>query len=154
MVKLVYCVRKRDDVSDDEFHRYWLEQHGPFVCSFAEAIAAVRYVQSHTILPEANARLQAGRGLAAPYEGTTEVWWNSLEDLAAALQTTAGIEADQGPCHECWSRVRLSRLRATRLPGNAGSFTPDREGLVAAVSVFSGGNEMTAGVEGVVGRRV
>ena len=31
---------------------------------------------------------------------------------------------------------------------------PDCEGLVTAVSVFSGGDEMTAGVEGVVGRRV
>lgn len=93
MIKLVYCVRKRDDVSADEFYRYWLDEHGPLVRSFAKAIAALRYVQSHTVSPETNAELQASRGLAPPYEGITEVWWNSPEDMAAALGTKAGIEA-------------------------------------------------------------
>ena len=55
MIKLVYCLRKRDDIDNDRFYQYWLKEHGPLVKSVAEAIGASRYVQSHTTLPEINA---------------------------------------------------------------------------------------------------
>ena len=54
MIKLVYCLTKRDDIDPDSFYRYWLEEHGPLVKSVAEAIGASRSVLSHTILPELN----------------------------------------------------------------------------------------------------
>ncbi len=38
MVKLVYCVRKRSDLSDEEFHDYWLNQHGPLVARLAPGL--------------------------------------------------------------------------------------------------------------------
>ena len=95
MVKLVYCVRKRDDVEDAEFYRYWLEEHGPLVRSFADAMRAIRYVQSHTVAPEINEQLEEGRGLAPAYDGITEVWWESAEEMASALETEAGIEAGE-----------------------------------------------------------
>ena len=44
MIKLVYCLRKRDDIDNDRFCQYWLEEHGPLVRSVAEAIGASRYV--------------------------------------------------------------------------------------------------------------
>jgi uncharacterized protein (TIGR02118 family) len=93
MIKLVYCIRRREDVSAEEFHRYWLEEHGPLVSSVAAAIGAARYVQSHTAEPELNALLQASRGAEEPYDGITEVWWESLADLRAALETPEGQEA-------------------------------------------------------------
>jgi uncharacterized protein (TIGR02118 family) len=93
VIKLVYCVRKRDDVSDDRFHQYWLEQHGPLVRSFAEAIHARRYVQSHTIAPEVNAAIARSRGLAAPFEGVTEVWWDNLATYRAGFETPEGRQA-------------------------------------------------------------
>ena len=94
MIKMVYCITRRDDVSAEEFYRYWLEQHGPLVKSVADDLNAIRYVQSHTILPDINDMLLASReGLQAPYDGITEVWWNSQEELEAALRTPAGQEA-------------------------------------------------------------
>ena len=48
MVKLVYCVRKRDDVSTEEFSRYWLDQHGPLVRSVRDRFPMARYVQRRT----------------------------------------------------------------------------------------------------------
>jgi hypothetical protein len=74
MVKLVYCILRREDVPEDEFHRYWLDEHGPLVRSVADAIGAVRYVQSHAVSPELNAFLRQSRGSAEPYDGITEVW--------------------------------------------------------------------------------
>ena len=95
MVKLVYCIRRREDVPEDEFHRYWLDEHGPLVRSVADAIGAVRYVQSHTVSPELNAFLRQSRGSAEPYDGITEVWWESLEAVQAGMGAPEGLEAQQ-----------------------------------------------------------
>jgi len=96
MLKFVYCVRKRPELSQEEFRKYWLEKHGPLVRSFAVALRAKRYVQSHTLdNPLLNAAAQQPRGTKAPYDGITEVWWDSAEDLAASLQTPEGQRANQ-----------------------------------------------------------
>lgn len=93
MVKLVYCLRKRADVPAEEFYRYWHRRHGPLVRSFAEALRARRYVQSHTLDTELNQQLTEGRGMAPPYDGITEVWWDSLDELKAGLGSESGVEA-------------------------------------------------------------
>ncbi len=93
MLKLVYCVRKRADVSDQEFYRYWRDEHGPLVRSFQEAMHADRYVQSHTVDVETNELLRASRGSGPPYEGITEVWWSSREEFEAGLATQQGSAA-------------------------------------------------------------
>jgi uncharacterized protein (TIGR02118 family) len=93
MIKLVYCLKKRDDVDRDSFYRYWLEVHGPLVKSVAEAIGASRYVQSHTILPEVNETMMASRGLQAPYDGVTEVWWKTMSALEHGMSSPGGVAA-------------------------------------------------------------
>jgi len=93
MIKLVYCLRKRADVPAAEFHRYWLEQHGPLVRGFAAAIKARKYNQSHTILPAMNEAFAASRDLAPAYDGITEVWWDDEAALAAGMASEEGKEA-------------------------------------------------------------
>ena len=93
MIKLVYCLRRRADISLEEFYRYWLNTHGPKVKSKAEALRAVRYIQSHTCAPELNQIFVASRGLAQAYDGITEVWWDSVEEVKAAMATAVGAEA-------------------------------------------------------------
>jgi len=100
MIKLVYIVRKRDDVSDKEFHEYWLHKHGPLVTSVAKAIRARKYVQSHTILPEAAASLSQSRNMAEIFEGITEVWWDSVEDLTAGTSSLEGQDAGRLLLHD------------------------------------------------------
>ncbi|HKV56483.1 MAG TPA: EthD domain-containing protein [Candidatus Binataceae bacterium] len=93
MVKLVYILRRRDDITPEKFHDYWLNNHGPLVRSFVKAIRARKYIQSHTIAPELGAEIAATRGMGAGYDGITEVWWDSLEDLSAGFSTPEGREA-------------------------------------------------------------
>lgn len=93
MIKLVYCIARRADVSAEEFYRYWLKEHGPKVKAVATAIGASKYVQSHTVLPEANATLKASRGLADAYDGITEVWFDDDDAFARAMTTPAGQAA-------------------------------------------------------------
>ncbi len=93
MIKLVYVIRKRADISDAEFHDYWLHKHGPLVASVAKAIGACKYVQSHTVLAEAGASVSASRKMAPQYEGITEVWWNSIEEMRSGSSTPEGQAA-------------------------------------------------------------
>lgn len=93
MLKLVYVIRRREDVPEEEFHRYWREEHGPLVRRHAAAMRARRYVQSHTAEPALNAMLRGSRGAAPAFDGITEVWWDSREALEAGLATPEGREA-------------------------------------------------------------
>ena len=93
MIKLVYCIRKRADLPVEDFRKYWLEQHGPRVRIVAAQINATKYVQSHTVEPGLNDIFQQSRGLAEPYDGITEVWWEDVADLHAAMATPEGRAA-------------------------------------------------------------
>jgi uncharacterized protein (TIGR02118 family) len=93
VIKLVYVIRVREDVTVAEAQRYWLERHAPKVRSVAEAIGARRYVQSHTVDTPLNQALIESRGMTKFFEGITEVWWDSVDDLAAAISTPEGQQA-------------------------------------------------------------
>ena len=93
MIKLTYCIMRKQGMDADEFRRTWLEDHAPLVKRYADAINAVRYVQSHTVHDQANAGFKAWRGLSDPYDGVTEIWWNSMDEFEAANKTDAGAAA-------------------------------------------------------------
>jgi hypothetical protein len=93
MIKLVYCIRRRPDVSAEDFHRYWLKEHGPKVRSVATTIGAARYVQSHTALPAMNATFRQSRGLAEGYDGITEIWFPDEAAMTQSLGTPEGLAA-------------------------------------------------------------
>src|SRR5258706_16370577 len=84
MVKLVFCRRRRPDLTLEQFQKRWLEVHGPLVRRIREQLPQMkRYVQSHT-LPEASEGVRASRGAKQPYDGITEVWFDSLAALGAS----------------------------------------------------------------------
>jgi uncharacterized protein (TIGR02118 family) len=93
MIKLTFCLRRREGMTREEFHDYWLNTHGPLVRERAEAIGAVRYLQVHTGHEELNKALQAGRGGPEPFDGTAELWFESGEALQAKLATDEGRRA-------------------------------------------------------------
>ncbi len=95
MIKLVYCLRKRADLSTEQFRRYWLEQHAPLVHRCAQAICARKYVQSHTIAPELNELFRQSRDLAPAYDGITEIWWDDTDALKAGMSTEEGQAAQR-----------------------------------------------------------
>ena len=95
ITKLVFCVRKRDDLSVEEFRDYWLHRHGPLVRSLWEAgtfPGMLRYVQSHTIHEADGGR--SARGTKEPYDGITEVWMDT--ELGATDDTTRAASAAGG----------------------------------------------------------
>jgi uncharacterized protein (TIGR02118 family) len=95
MIKLVFVIRRREDLSREEFHRYWLEEHGPLARRLLKPLGARRYVQTHTLGADLNAALAASRGTSAAYDGLAEVWWDSLDALLAVFDTTEGQRANE-----------------------------------------------------------
>lgn len=93
MIKLSFCLRRKPDLTREEFQRYWLETHGPLVRKHAPALRIRRYVQLHSADDELNAALRASRGGPEPYDGVAELWWDEREDLTAALQSPEGQAA-------------------------------------------------------------
>ncbi|MFN9926413.1 MAG: EthD domain-containing protein [Phenylobacterium sp.] len=93
MIKLVYVIARRPEMSHAAFADYWLNRHGPLVAKHAGALRAMKYVQSHLFDHPANEGMRAVRGMRALCDGVTEVWWDSLEDFQAAYATEAGATA-------------------------------------------------------------
>ena len=77
MVKLVYCITKKRDLTDEEFFRYWRDVHGPI----GRRIPRLRkLVQSRRItIP--------GDKFQPDYDGIAELWFDTIEDLLAARQS-------------------------------------------------------------------
>lgn len=73
MIKLVYCITGRPDLSLAEFSRYWHDVHGPI----GRRIPGLRrLVQSHPLVVEPGQRMD--------FDGMAELWFDDLASLRAA----------------------------------------------------------------------
>lgn len=93
MLKLVFVIRRREELSPGEFHRYWLEEHGPLAGGLLESLGARRYVQAHAAAPELNVALAGTRGTAEAFDGLAEIWWDSPDAFLAASTSEEGLRA-------------------------------------------------------------
>ncbi|MBW2268704.1 MAG: EthD domain-containing protein [Deltaproteobacteria bacterium] len=84
MVKLVFCCRRKEGMTREEFQTRWLDVHGPLVRKLREHLPTMkRYVQSHTLGDAVNGPLRESRGTQEAYDGITEVWFDSIADMGA-----------------------------------------------------------------------
>ena len=93
MIKITFCLKRKPGLSLEEFHDYWLNQHGPLVRSHQKALRMVRYVQVHAIETKLSAGMQGARNAPEGFDGVAELWWESLEDLEASTSDPAAREA-------------------------------------------------------------
>ena len=90
MIKLFFVLRRRPDVTPEQFHDYWKNTHGPLV---AQVPGLVRYVQHHTTSiprPEYSSD-------DPPIDGVVETWWESMEAAERANRSPefAAVMADE-----------------------------------------------------------
>lgn len=79
MTKVIYCLRRREGLSREQFQSYWLDHHGSLVKRLAAATGMVRYVQNHTVASRLGDSLTEARGAAEPYDGVMEGWWDNAQ---------------------------------------------------------------------------
>lgn len=98
MIRITFCLTKRDELSLEAFQDYWLNKHAPLVKSVADDLRIKKYVQLHTREWAENDGARASRAGSlqvspAIYDGVAELWWDSLEELRAAVSTDEGQRA-------------------------------------------------------------
>ena len=94
MITIAFSLRRRADVDEAEFHRYWRDEHGPLVVRHQHALGIVRYVQLHSLDPAMSAALRASRDCEPTrYDGVALVSFASLERLIAATSSPEGQAA-------------------------------------------------------------
>jgi EthD domain len=102
MIDVILCMRRREDISEEEFHRYWREEHAKLVASHANLLGMASYVQYHTITTGLESIVQEARGCPSEvYDGIALIGFESLEDMAAkgaqpeALSAAEEMAADE-----------------------------------------------------------
>jgi uncharacterized protein (TIGR02118 family) len=80
MIKLSVFLTRRADLTHEEFSRYWLNVHAPFLEKLPEVQQYVRrYVQQ-----DATASLPQGLPIAS-FDGVAELWFDDLDGIIAAM---------------------------------------------------------------------
>jgi len=74
MIKLVYCISKRSEFTDEQFFYYWKNVHGPI----GARIPGLRKLVQSRALPQ-------GNDIRKPdFDGMAELWFDDIESLLAA----------------------------------------------------------------------
>ena len=85
MIKMMFCLRRLERLTLEEFQDYWLNVHAPIVREVAPILRIRKYVQSHRFHERGIAAAIEARGNAVPpYDGIAELYWDSVEDIVAA----------------------------------------------------------------------
>lgn len=109
MIKMTFALVRRPEFSRESFQAYWFDHHAPLVASVREALRIRRYVQLHSLPAELSESLRKSRGGPEGYDGVAQLWWDSLEDLAANASDPAAIEAGRKLLEDERRFVDLSR---------------------------------------------
>lgn len=82
MIRFINCVRRRDDISIEEFRRYW---NSPEFEYFFEQLFLIvqprRFAKNLSLQVSANEQIRQERGSGEPFDGTLEYWWNNAAEL-------------------------------------------------------------------------
>ena len=81
-IKMVVLVRRRPDLTRDQFAAYWLGTHAPMAAG--QGMLGYRVNVAEDPQPE---------GATAPWDGTAEIIWRSVEHMAEAMASEVGVLA-------------------------------------------------------------
>jgi len=75
-------LKRQPHLSREEFLAYWRNEHASLSREVADVMRIRRYVQLHPIEHPMGPVLAESRGSkVADWDGITEVWWDSFDDL-------------------------------------------------------------------------
>ena len=78
MIRFVHCVKRRPDISVEDFRRYWSSQKfTDMLTELGTITGAVRVRKNLTLLIDMNLELMRQRGSDEPYDGILEAWWDN-----------------------------------------------------------------------------
>ena len=93
MFKITFCLRRRPDLTPEQFDAYWRDEHAPLVRRHAKALGIRRYVQSTRFDSDLAAVAARVRGAPEPFDGVADLWFDSREAMEAGFATKASRAA-------------------------------------------------------------
>lgn len=93
MIKLTFALVRLPTLSREAFQAYWFDRHAPLVASVRAPLRIRRYVQMHSLPAELSDDLRKTRGGPEGFDGVAQLWWDSLDDMAASATDPAAAVA-------------------------------------------------------------
>lgn len=91
VIKVVYCIRRRQGLSPVEFQHYWKEVHAPMMLRRAGALRLAGYVQTSPVENAWSARVERPGVLEAPFDGIAELYWASEQDMRHGFEAAEAL---------------------------------------------------------------
>ena len=92
MIKCVFLLRRQPHLSREEFLAYWRNKHAPLAQQVSGTMRMKRYVQLHPLDHPMGALLaQSRNSKLMDWDGITECWWDSFDDLALVAGSAGEI---------------------------------------------------------------
>ncbi len=97
MFKAIILLTRGSDQSPDDFRRWWLEHHAPL----ARQLPGLRGLTFNLVTPNLNGADDP------PYDGVSELWFDSREAFDAAYATDLGKKVASDSLQHVSGRLRL-----------------------------------------------
>lgn len=91
-VVITMMLRRRPQLSFEQFDEHWRGQHAELLMRHRELLRFTRYLQLPASLPGLTTAMGRSRGLAEPFDGIAEMWFDSAEELQAAGRDPAAAQ--------------------------------------------------------------
>lgn len=109
MIKLIALLKRKPGISREEFARRWLNDH----TKLSTQIPGIKGYRINICTPQQ----PAGTGDEPIYDGTAELWWDSLEEMEKAFDTEIGKIAGADADDFCEIRLHLYTEEHIVIPG-------------------------------------
>lgn len=88
MIKVIYCIRRKSELSPEAFQEYWKNVHGKLLVKHQHTLRLVGYRQTSPLAHAFSARVERRHVLDLPYDGVAELHWANEEDMKHAFEST------------------------------------------------------------------
>lgn len=111
MVRMIYCVMSREDISLQDFREFFNGDHKLLMSVAARELGAVDYKQSLTLQVDRNFTIMYRRGTELPYDGIIEMWWENAAKLEGIMESEEILIQAEEIFSEASQYIDLSRSR-------------------------------------------
>jgi uncharacterized protein (TIGR02118 family) len=88
MIKVIYCIRRKAELSPEAFQDYWKNAHGQLLMEHRHTLRLAGYVQTSPAVNAYSARVERKHVLDTPYDGVAELYWASEQDMEYAFESS------------------------------------------------------------------
>jgi hypothetical protein len=86
MIEVVYCMRRKADLTLEAFLKHWAEVHAPIVTANLGVLRLSGYERIVPLPHRFSERVERRRAMLAPFDGVARLTWATESDLQHAFE--------------------------------------------------------------------